>query len=106
MVGLLCWAIREAEVMGAQLVFEGAASVFRSVHFVAVSATFLALPVLVVTGVRLARVESADHRRAHRVLAWVFVGCVRTTTAIGTTMTLLASKAPADVPEAGSSADD
>jgi hypothetical protein len=97
MLGLLTWTIREAEVMGSLLVFDGTAAVFRTIHFVAVSATFLALPVLVVTGVRLARQETPGHRRRHRALAWVFVGCVLTTTALGTAMTLLATKAE-DVP--------
>jgi hypothetical protein len=93
MLGLLAWTIREAEIMGAELTYQGAASVFRTIHFVAVTATFLIFPVLTVTGVRLAREETAKHRKAHRTFALIFLLSVVATTALGTTMTLLASPA-------------
>jgi len=47
--------------------------------------------VLVVTGVRLARRESATNRKRHKTLAWIFVVCVLVTTALGTAMTLAAT---------------
>ncbi len=93
LLGLLTWAIREAEIMGSDLVYEGASGVFRTIHFGAVGLTFLALPLLVVTGLRLAKKESPSHRKAHRAVAWVFICAVLATTALGTTMTLLAEKA-------------
>ncbi len=96
MLVLLGWAIREAELMGAQLAYEGAAAVFRTVHFGAVTITFLVFPLLVVSGVRLARREDALRRKRHRTLAWAFVGCVLVTTALGTTMTLTATPIEVD----------
>jgi hypothetical protein len=101
-LGLLLWAIREARIMGKGLVYEGAAAVFQTIHFSAVAVTFLTLPVLVVTGVRLARKETVRHRKAHRLLAWVFVGSVLVTTALGVAMTLLATQV-ADPPATGAS---
>lgn len=91
MLGLLTWAIREAEIMGRGLVYEGTAGTFRTVHFVAVCATFLLLPVLVVSGVRLTRQEAPARRQLHKKLAMAFVVAVLVTTALGTTMTLLAT---------------
>ena len=104
MLGLLAWAIREAEIMGANLIYDGTAATFRTIHFTAVSLTFLTVPLLVVSGVRLAKKESPKHRGAHRMLAWVFVGCVLVTTALGTTMTLLATQAT-DLPDATTAPD-
>lgn len=104
MLGLLAWAIREAEIMGAELIYNGAAAVFRAIHFTFVGLTFLTVPLLLVSGVRLAKKESPKHRGAHRTLAWVFVGCVLITTALGTTMTLLATPA-ADLPAAAAASD-
>ena len=102
LLGLLAWAIREAELMGAGLIYEGASGVFRQVHFVAVALTFLAIPLLAVTGTRLAKNPSNAHRKTHRKLGFAFVAIVLITSALGTAMTLLASAAPTNVsPAAG-----
>jgi heme A synthase len=101
LLGLLAWAIREAELMGAGLIFEGASGVFRKVHFAAVALTLLAIPLLAVTGTRLAKKPTQAHRKTHRKLGFAFVAIVLVTSALGTAMTLLASPAPTNPSSAG-----
>jgi hypothetical protein len=87
-------AIWRAEVYGASLVFEGLADTVRTIHFVFVALTFLCLPVLLVTGLRLARAMPADdppHRAAHHNSATAFALLVLVTTALGVVMTVLAA---------------
>jgi hypothetical protein len=107
-VALLAVAIWRAEAFGRGLVFEGAAAVVRRVHMGAVAATFLALPFVAWTGIRLARgtpplhrgnsradgspVGAGDARRAHHRSAEIFVALVLITSALGTAMTLLATR--------------
>ena len=86
----LGWAIYEAERIGAHLVFDGTAGVFHKIHFVAVAIDTLLVPLLIVTGVRLARGGAAEARASHGKLAKVFVVMVLVTCALGTAMTLLA----------------
>ena len=85
---VLAWAIYEAESFGRGLVFEGAAEVVKQIHFVGVAIVFLAIPVLLVTGVRLAKDESM--RPMHLSVAKFFVVMVVITCALGTAMTILA----------------
>ncbi|RKY18358.1 MAG: hypothetical protein DRQ55_13585 [Planctomycetota bacterium] len=87
----LCWAIYEARIVGEGLVFEGAASSVRTVHFVAVAVVFLSLPLLALSGVRLHRVESEARRSLHRKLALTFLVAVIATCVLGTAMTLMAT---------------
>lgn len=99
----LGWAIYEAERIGAQLVFDGAAGVFHKIHFVAVAIDTLLVPLLIVTGVRLARGGGAEARASHGKLAKLFVAMVLVTCALGTAMTLLAH--PPEVPAAAAPAE-
>ena len=62
----------------------------RTLHFIAVSLTFLAIPFLFVTGFRLARREDPGRRAAHRKSAIVFLFLVLVTFGLGSTMTALA----------------
>lgn len=104
MLGILGWAIREAEIMGRGLVFDGLAGTIHKVHFVAVCLTFLLVPLLAWSGVRLARQESPERRLGHRKLASLFVVAVLVTTALGTAMTVLAHRAAAGAPQPGQEA--
>jgi hypothetical protein len=91
----LAGAIREAELYGRGLRFEGLAATVYTVHMTSVAATFATTLVVLVTGVRLARARGADieaRRPAHRVAALVFVTLVVITCVLGTTMTLLAER--------------
>ena len=93
---LLATAIGLAERYGTQLVFQGTAATVRSIHFVAVTITFALLPLVVFTGVRLARAPTgtdSDRRATHSKVAALFVVCVVVTFGLGLTMTLLADKA-------------
>lgn len=87
----LGWAIGEARLVGDGLVFDGAAASVKTVHFVAVAATFLLLPLMVVSGVRLHRVECPVRRLQHKRLAWAFLVAVIVTCVLGTAMTMLAT---------------
>ena len=96
MVACLCLAVWRAEAYGATLVFEGLAGTLHTVHMVSVSLTFLCIPFLVVTGLRLARsgADGAPSTRApHKKLAYLFVALVVVTAALGTAMTALATPA-------------
>lgn len=84
----LAWAIYEAESYGRGLVFEGTAELVKQIHFGAVAIVFLSVPVLLVTGVRLAKDETM--RPMHLGVAKFFVGMVLVTCALGTAMTILA----------------
>ncbi|MFT7461745.1 MAG: hypothetical protein ACI9EF_000079 [Pseudohongiellaceae bacterium] len=86
--GVLTWAIYEAELYGQGLVFSGAAEVVKYIHFGGVAIVFLSIPVLVVTGVRLAKDESM--RPMHLSVAKFFVSMVLVTSALGTAMTVMA----------------
>jgi len=86
--GALTWAIYEAETFGRGLVFEGAAEVVKQIHFAGVAIAFLAIPVLLVTGVRLAKDDSM--RPMHLSVAKFFVATVVITCALGTAMTIMA----------------
>ena len=86
--GALTWAIYEAETYGRGLVFEGAAEVVKQIHFAGVAIVFLAIPVLIVTGVRLAKDDSL--RPMHLSVAKFFVAMVLLTCALGTAMTMMA----------------
>jgi len=90
MFAVLAWAIREAETMGRALVFDGAADHVKTVHMAAVVGVFLLVPLLVVSGVRLAKGEDPGRRRLHGQLAKVFVVLVVLTCALGAAMTMLA----------------
>lgn len=92
----LVWAIREAEAVGRGLVFEGAAATVKNVHFVGVAITFLLLPALSWSGLRLARLEDAGRRALHKKLAWAFLLAVLITCALGTAMTVMAEPAAAN----------
>jgi hypothetical protein len=96
-VACLAVAIWRAEAYGRGLRFEGTAALVHKVHMGSVAATFLALPFVVYTGVRLARgtrpAGGGDPRRAHHRASEIFVGLVLLTSALGTAMTLLASRA-------------
>jgi len=97
-VACLAVAIWRAETYGRGLVFEGTSAVVHKIHMGAVAATFLALPFVVWTGIRLARGTRPatgapnDPRRAHHRASEVFVGLVLLTSALGTAMTLLATR--------------
>ena len=95
-VACLAVAIWRAEVYGRGLRFEGTSAVVHAIHMGSVAATFVALPFVVVTGVRLARGTrrsgGGDPRRAHHRASEIFVGLVLLTSALGTAMTLLASR--------------
>jgi drug/metabolite transporter (DMT)-like permease len=91
MLALLCWAIVEARLIGDGLVFEGAAHVVKIVHFVFVGLVFALLPLLVTSGVKLARQEDAGVRASHRKRAAAFIVCMVITTGLGTAMTLMAT---------------
>jgi len=86
----LVWAVREAEVYGQGLVFEGAAESVRTIHFVFVGCVLALLPVMVVTGVRLARVEDPARRRLHAKMAYAFLVMVLVTCTLGAAMTMMA----------------
>jgi sulfite exporter TauE/SafE len=92
MLGLLSWAIYEAEIMGQDLTYEGAAATFRKIHFGAVALTFLTIPVLLFTGVRVAKQDTWQRRRPHRLAAYFFVGIVVITATLGTAMTVTATQ--------------
>ncbi len=98
-LGCLAIAIWRAETFGRGLVFDGTSSVVHTIHMGAVAATFLALPFVVWTGIRLARGTrpsdvgtGQDARRAHHRASEIFVGLVLITSALGTAMTMLASR--------------
>jgi hypothetical protein len=110
----LAFAIWRAEAYGRGLVFEGASATVRTVHMGAVAATFASLAFVLWTGVRLARgtrpaegahaaagpsaagttagAAPASPRRAHHRASEIFVGLVLITSALGTAMTVLASR--------------
>ena len=106
MLGLLGVAIHFAERFGSQLEFTGAAGTVHSVHMVAVVLTFLALPLVAWTGLRLARAgrtgadrrapagpDDPGQRAGHRRSAALFVTLVVITSSLGTVMTVLALEA-------------
>ncbi|MCB9897862.1 MAG: hypothetical protein H6825_07660 [Planctomycetes bacterium] len=90
MFAALGWAIWEAERIGAHLRFDGAAGVFHKIHFAAVAIDAVLVPLLIVSGVRLARLGTAEHRASHGKLAKIFVTMVVVTCALGTAMTVTA----------------
>jgi hypothetical protein len=97
-VMLVCLAIAiwRAETYGATLVFEGLAATLHTIHMVSVALTFLCIPVIVITGIRLASAAAdttASFRTSHRKLAYVFVVLVLVTAALGGVMTAFATPA-------------
>jgi hypothetical protein len=93
---LLGFAIWRAESYGATLRFEGVALTLHRVHMVSVALTFLLVPPLVWSGVRLARAPAAGAdalRAGHRKLAVTFVVLVVVTAALGAAMTAFAQPA-------------
>jgi hypothetical protein len=98
-LGCLTWAIREAELVGRGLVYEGAAATVKTVHFVGVGAVFVLLPILAVSGIRLARLESPERRTLHVRLAVAFLAAVVITCLLGTAMTMMAE--PLEFPGTG-----
>ncbi len=92
-VVLLGFAIRQAELYGRGLVFEGTAGLVKSIHMAGVVVCFALVPVVVVTGVRLARAAAPDRRLWHRRAAWAYVIAVVVTFLLGLAMTLLARPA-------------
>jgi hypothetical protein len=93
---LLAVTIQRAEAYGATLVFEGTALIFHRVHMISVTITLLMAPVLIWTGVRLARAPAAQAeatRARHRSMAVAFVVLIVVTAALGTVMTVLARPA-------------
>jgi len=87
-------AIWRARVVGMGLRFEGVAGVLHRVHLSAVALTFIVLPFLVVSGVRLARAvgpAAATARLAHKKHAVRFVLLVVVTAVLGTLMTVFAT---------------
>jgi hypothetical protein len=91
-------AIWRAEAYGEGLVFEGTSLTLHRIHMGAVAATALVLPAVVWTGVRLARPGGAraagrgEPRPAHRRASTLFVLLILLTSALGTAMTLLATR--------------
>jgi hypothetical protein len=87
-------AIWRARVVGSGLRFEGVALLLHRVHMASVVLTFLVLPFLVVSGVRLARAvgpAAADRRPKHKTQAMRFVVLVLVTAVLGTLMTVFAT---------------
>ena len=94
LVALLA-SIWRARVWGHDLVFEGAAGTWQTVHRVAVVLTFALLPLVGWTGLRLARARgaaAADARPAHRRRAIQFVLALVAAALLGTVMTVLARR--------------
>ncbi len=92
-LGLAIW---RAEAFGSTLRFDGAAGTLHTVHMAAVILTFLLVPLLVSSGVRLARAQNGDAaaaRQAHRRQATRFVVLVVIAAVLGTWMTVLAHPA-------------
>jgi len=92
-LGIAVW---RAEAHGATLIFEGLAATLHTIHMVSVALTFLSLPVIVITGIRLASATggaAAAFRSGHRKLAYLFVVLVLVTAALGTAMTAFATPA-------------
>lgn len=94
MFAALGWAIYEAELYGKELVFEGHAATLKAIHMAAVTVTFLLVPFLLVSGVKLARAEGAAARQRHGQLARWFVVSVVLTCMLGTAMTWAATPRP------------
>jgi hypothetical protein len=93
LLGLTIW---RARVWGSGLIFDGASGSVQIVHRAAVVATFAIVPLLVWTGVRLARArgEAAVAPRAgHRRAAVWFIVALVAAAALGTLMTVLARRA-------------
>lgn len=92
-LGVTIW---RARVWGSGLIFEGAAYSVQMAHRVAVVATFALVPLLVWTGVRLARAPGDDAvaaRARHGRQATWFVVALVAAAALGTVMTMLARRA-------------
>lgn len=89
--GALAWAIRQAEIEGRDLVFDGISGTLKSVHFVAVALTFLLVPLVLWSGVALARKEQPELRARHKKFAAVFVVLVLVAFGLGLAMTLTAT---------------
>ena len=100
MLVLLGIAIWFAEQFGSKLEFTGTAGTVHTIHMGSVVLTFLALPLVAWTGLRLARAikgssaatgaEAVKERAGHRHSASVFVTLVVVTSILGALMTLLA----------------
>jgi len=90
--GALAWAIRLAEIEGRGLVFDGISGTIKQVHFVVVAIDFLLVPLLIWSGVSLAREERAAMRARHKKLAAAFVMLVLVTCGLGLAMTLTATR--------------
>lgn len=104
MFATLFWAIWEAERIGANLTFPGAAGVLHTLHFVVVAMDTLLVPLVLWTGVKLARSDDPETRARHGRMARYFVVAIVITCILGTGMTLLAMPKDAvgsnDVPAA------
>jgi len=96
MLVCLSIAIWRAESYGATLVFEGVAATLHTIHMTSVALTFLSVPFLVVTGIRLASAAAENApsiRTTHKKLAYLFVVIVVVTSALGIAMTAMATPA-------------
>ena len=88
-LGVSIWRARVFGASGGGLNFEAAATT-QLVHRIAIGLTFLLVPFLVVSGVKLAKAKGADEpaiRKAHHGLAIVFVVLFLVTSALGVVMT-------------------
>lgn len=88
-LGVSIWRARVFGASGGGLHFEAAATT-QLIHRIAIGFTFLLVPFLLVSGVKLARAKGADEpviRRAHRGLAITFVVSFLVTSVLGVVMT-------------------
>ncbi|GJM21840.1 MAG: hypothetical protein DHS20C15_17550 [Planctomycetota bacterium] len=90
--GALVWAIRQAEIEGRSLVFEGLSATLNQIHFVFVGLDFVLVPLLIWSGVSLARSGSPAVRQRHKQFAAAFVLSVLITCGLGVAMTLTAER--------------
>jgi hypothetical protein len=88
-LGVSIWRAIAFGASGGGLHFEAAATA-QLIHRIAVGFTFLLVPFLVGSGVKLARAKGEDEpaiRRAHRGLAFTFVVSFLVTSVLGVVMT-------------------
>ena len=91
-LGVSIWRARVFGASGGGLNFAAAATT-QLLHRIAIALTFVLVPFLVISGVRLAKATGADEparRRTHHVLAIAFVTLFLVTAALGVVMTLQA----------------
>jgi hypothetical protein len=88
-LGASIWLARAFGASGGGLHFEAAATT-QLLHRIAIGVTFVLVPFLVVSGVKLARAHGAEEpaiRKAHHGLAITFVVMFLLTSALGAVMT-------------------